>query len=272
MNNVIRMGILGIVVFGAGAAIVARGRPEPPAPAPRTVVLAELFTSEGCSSCPPADALLRRLVADQPIEGVEIVALGSHVDYWDRLGWRDPFSSPVFSDRQESYSAHVFRLSSIYTPQLVVDGSLESVGSDEAAVRRNILAAARTPRAIVQVTADAATRTTVQIAVGVDVPEQVKRTGPADVLVAVTEDGLTSHVQRGENGGRTLLHSAVVRQLKMTAPLGAADRRASGTLVIPLDQSWTPAHLRFVAFVQEQASRRIIGAAAITVASRPSAY
>ena len=103
-------------------------------------------------------------------------------------------------------------------------------------------------------------------------PEQLTRTGPADVLVAVTEDGLASHVQRGENGGRTLLHSAVVHRLKMTAALGAADRRASRTVVIPLDQSWTLAHLRFVAFVQEQTSRRIIGASATTLASRAPAY
>ena len=95
----------------------------------RVVVIAELFTSEGCSSCPPADNLLRRLLAAQPIDGVEVVALGNHVDYWDRLGWRDSFSSRLFSDRQAAYDSAVFRLKAPYTPQLVVDGATESVAA-----------------------------------------------------------------------------------------------------------------------------------------------
>lgn len=266
MNTLVRVGILAAAVIGAGAAIVARRWPGPADPAPRAVVLAELFTSEGCSSCPPADALLRRLVADQPIEGVEIVALGSHVDYWDRLGWRDPFSSPVFSGRQETYSASVFRLSSTYTPQLVVDGNLESVGSDEAAVRRNIRKAAGQPKATVEITATPTDQATIELEVRVGVTDRVPRTGPADVLVAVTEDGLESHVQRGENGGRTLLHSAVVRVLKTVARLGLEDQAASTSVAVPLDHTWRLPHLRFVAFVQEQTSHRVIGAAATMVA------
>src|SRR5579863_4698052 len=117
----------------------------------RTIVVAELFTSEGCSSCPPADEVLSQLMRLQTIQGVEVLALGEHVDYWDRLGWRDPFSSAAFTARQSEYEAHVFHTSSIYTPQLVVDGQLERVGSDFDAVQRAIRKAAQAPKAAVGV-------------------------------------------------------------------------------------------------------------------------
>ena len=106
-------------------------------------VLVELFTSEGCSSCPPADAFLARLVNERA-SGIRVVALSEHVDYWDDLGWRDRFSSPVFTRRQEAY-AHRLRLSAVYTPQLVVAGRIDALGSDERAARSAIAAAAREP-------------------------------------------------------------------------------------------------------------------------------
>jgi hypothetical protein len=106
-----------------------------PASTPSTVVIAELFTSEGCSSCPPADTLARQLADAQPFDGAHLIVLEEHVDYWDRLGWRDPFSSPQFTKRQTEYNDRVFRSNAIYTPQLVVDGVRECVGSDRSAIR-----------------------------------------------------------------------------------------------------------------------------------------
>lgn len=230
---------------------------------PRTVVVAELFTSEGCSSCPAADDLLREWLATQPVSGVEIVGLSEHVDYWDRLGWRDPFSSSMFSARQSAYDAAVFRSHRVYTPQLVVDGRLEAIGSDGAAVRRAVLEAARQPKVDVEVSASAEGPDRVQVRVHLRVPPDVVRHGPADVVLAVTEDGLATKVVRGENGGRTLRHAAVTRTL---TTIGVVDASAGDSTLhgaVPLSAGWSRSNVRLVALVQERDSRRILGASTV---------
>ena len=228
--------------------------------AARTMVIAELFTSEGCSSCPPADALLRQLLRTQPIEGVEIVGLGSHVDYWDNLGWRDPFSSPVFSQRQSSYGAAVFRSRQIYTPQLVVDGALECLASDPTAVRRTILEAAQALKGTMSVIVAPVSGPSAAITIHGRLPSALRRTGNADVVVAVTQDGLVTRVQRGENQGRTLTHSAVVRSLASIGHLGPQQSDVNLSTTLRLDPGWESVALRVVVFVQDAASRRIIAA------------
>jgi len=137
-----------VVAMACATAVSARTTPSTVTAndTPRVAVLAELFTSEGCSSCPPADDLLRQLLREQPVAGVEVIAISEHVDYWNRLGWRDPFSSSQFSDRQSEY-ARSFGDGQIYTPQLVIDGSAAVVGNDAAAVRQALVQAVKAPRA-----------------------------------------------------------------------------------------------------------------------------
>src|SRR5258708_30693112 len=122
------------LLFAVALAIASGGLQAGPPPTP---VIVELFTSEGCSDCPPADVLLEKLIATQPIGGAEIIGLGQHVDYWDRLGWKDRFSSSALTNRQQLYQTR-FGTESIYTPQMVVDGRTEFVGSDASAARKAI--------------------------------------------------------------------------------------------------------------------------------------
>ena len=233
-------------------------------PSARALVIAELFTSEGCSSCPPADEVLRQLVEQQPIAGVELVALGEHVDYWDNLGWRDPFSSALMTQRQSQY-ARLSLSRSIYTPQLVVDGRYESVASEIAEVRKALVAAAKLPRVHVAVSGALPPLPPLpddgrlELRVRVDVPPALASHDDADVMVAVTEDHLVSSVIRGENKGRTLRHTGVVRAITSIGELKRHELTFSADLPIQISSGWKRGDLRAVAFVQERVSRIILG-------------
>jgi len=178
-------------------------------------VLAELFTSEGCSSCPPADRLLERLDRMQPVAGARVIVLSEHVDYWNQLGWRDPFSAPAFSRRQEQYSRVLG--CEVATPQLVVDGRFPVIGSDAAAVEKAIARAAARDKAPVRIAE--ARREGGEAAVRLSIPALAK--GRAEVWVAAADEADRSSVERGENAGRTLTHVAVVRAL---TKVGKVDR------------------------------------------------
>jgi hypothetical protein len=211
----------------------------------RVPVLLELFTSEGCSSCPAADVLLARLVRDQPVQGVEILGLSEHVDYWDSLGWKDPYSSPVFTERQQLYASRL-RRGGIYTPQAVIDGRAELVGSDEAAARAAAAAAAAQPHGSLS-----ARRAGNVLHLEAKLPPH----SGAEVLLAWIDDPPAAQVTRGENAGRTLSHVRVVRELRR---VGRAEQSAwSGEV----DLDARAARLRLVAFVQERFSGRVLASA-----------
>lgn len=231
----------------------------PPEAAPKTTVLVELFTSEGCSSCPPADALLARFLKEQPLPDVDIVPLSLHVDYWDHQGWKDPFSSKAFTTRQGDYSK-VFGADKIYTPQLVVDGRDELNGSDEAAARRVLTAAAARPHLPLKI--DARARGT-SVRLSIDLPAAPAGAEPIDVLVALTEDDLTTVVRRGENGGRTLSHVAVVRTLQSLGSLERETFVADGQL--KLEPAWKVGSMRAVAWLQGRRTRHVYGTAAASL-------
>ncbi len=228
---------------------------RPAVPPARSAVLVELFTSEGCSSCPPADALLASLLQEQPIANAEIVAFELHVDYWDRLGWKDPFCSRAFTNRQESY-ARSFGGTEVYTPQMVVDGREHLVGSDRAEATKAIGAAAareHLPLAVSTRVAGESLRMTI------DLPAAPRGGEPVDVFAAVIERELTSVVARGENGGRTLKHAAVVRKIQTLGSLEPQPFVAEGQWKI--ERSWIPRNLHAVAWLQGRKTNQVYGAA-----------
>jgi hypothetical protein len=223
--------------------------------AERTPVLVELFTSEGCSSCPQADEALADLARAQPVAGAEIVPLELHVDYWNSLGWADPFSRPEATARQERYAAATQAPgyeAQLFTPQMVVDGTRSFVGNRELAVQAVTQAVAQMKRSV-----HAALRA---VPGGVDVALQVAPgEGPVSLWLALTESGLSSRVTRGENQGRTLLHAPVVRTLEQVAAV--PPQGWTGTVRLPIAQAWRRDGLRVVAFAQEHGTGRVVAVA-----------
>jgi len=243
------------VVFCCFAASAA-DRPVP--------VIVELFTSEGCSSCPMADRLLARLEQTQPIAGAQVIALEEHVDYWNQLGWADPFSSPQYRARQNDYGK-AFKASDIYTPQMVVNGQSAFVGSDAGRAYHEIEAAVQNSSTNVELVARPSSRDDDLIDLSVAVTNaKPGKWRDSNVYLAVTEKNLSMFVPRGENSGRTLRHSSVTRSFGVIGrinPQGANGGQLVSTLRLP--REWKRDNLRAVVFVQERDSFRITGANAV---------
>jgi len=233
----------------------------------RTPVVVELFTSEGCSSCPPADNLLIRMAEQQPIENAEVIALEEHVDYWNELGWVDPFSSSEWTARQQVY-AGVLGNGNAYTPQMVVDGKTEFVGSQSRKAWQAVQQAASQQKAPVTLRlASSPDASTESLSVTIDKLPEIGHRDTAEVWLAITETGLHSAVKRGENAGEDLHHAAVVRSIRKIGEAKAGDQTSfSGDATVTLRTQWKRENLHAVVFVQEKKSRRILGAAAVPVA------
>jgi hypothetical protein len=235
MRKTFAIAALLCLVFGLGAAKAGQ-RP----------IVVELFTSEGCSSCPPADALLAQLA-----ERSDLLALSFHIDYWDRLGWKDPFSSAAATARQERY-ARLLGLATVYTPQIVVDGRFDAVGSKATAVAGAIAAAQRDPAGASMTLSliDGAAR----IALGA-----AAETSPASVLLIGFDRRAVSSVARGENAGRTLAHADVVRGFERVGAYAGAP------VTIEVRPPWPAERLAALAQAEDG---RIIAAAILEAPAR----
>ncbi len=218
-----------------------------------TPVLVELFTSEGCSDCPPADNLLARLDAEQPIVGAHVIALSEHVTYWNHDGWHDPFSLLQMDERQAHY-AEQFRLDSSYTPQAVIDGAEQVVGNDTKHMVQAVVDEARLPSQTLAITQAALDKGSVHFTV------QAPGSEGKRLYAAMAQDVSRSEVTRGENAGRTLHHVAVVREMKeFKADFG--DGRALSLSAGNLDHHPGAGAMRLVVFLEDPRSGRVVGAA-----------
>jgi hypothetical protein len=220
-------------------------------------ILVELFTSEGCSTCPPADLVLEQM-DKQPIPGAQLIVLSEHVDYWDHDGWKDPYSSSSSTDRQNEY-VHAFGLKTAYTPQIFVDGSSEMHLNDPGQVEQvfqKALSAPKTAVRIASLTVDTETSTVVRGRIKVGENSEKK----ANVYVVIALDHVESQVMRGENGGKHLTHVAVVQELKKIAKLEKGNS-LDQEFELKLKPGTDPANVRIIAFVQEPGPGRVLGAA-----------
>ena len=225
----------------------------PPRTFAQTPVIVELFTSEGCSDCPSADALITQLSNQRNSGKTELILLEEHVDYWNSSGWFDRFSSSDFTDRQNRYVKQ-FHLATAYTPQMVVDGKFQGVGNSVSGVRSMLMEASSNLKSS---TVSLRFVSPGKLAVTVDDSTH----GRQKVFLAVTEDNLTTNVHGGENGGRVLTHSSVVRNLKSLG--NTSDGKFETTVDLPAKSDWKKQDLRAAVIVQDPSSGLILGAASI---------
>jgi hypothetical protein len=224
-----------------------------------TPILIELFTSEGCSSCPPADAWLQRLDAAQPIPGAQAIVLSEHVDYWNHDGWKDPFSSPLLTERQNEY-ARSLGLSSPYTPQLIVNGKNELQLTDTEQVSKVLLHAAKAspvPITIAAISVGAASPSSLRALIVADGTAQKHS---ADIFAVLALDHAESQVLHGENGGRHLTHVAVAQDVVKIGRLEKG-KTFTGDYQARLKPGQDPNKLRLVVFIQDSGPGEVLGAA-----------
>lgn len=247
------LAVVGLAILqlpnSAGANVGDKNRDNGP-------IVVELFTSEGCSSCPPADALLQQIDGKQTRTGRRIIGISEHVTYWNHLGWSDPFSNDAYTQRQEEYRKR-FHLESVYTPQMVIDGEVELVGSDHGALQRELEQARKPQPSTVEISAVIPREDVVEVDYSLTGTLPV---GGADLVAVVADDEVRSNVARGENSGRVLTHVAVARSITRLAATGSPHDEV---LQISIPRSASPAQKqsrRLILFVQAKGQGRVLGA------------
>lgn len=253
------VGVTAVAAYGLGIFGRAVAVSDPMAGADGAPVVLELFTSQGCSSCPPADALLSEIGAAS--KGV--VPLAYHVDYWNHLGWSDPFSSHEFSKRQSAY-ARALEVGGDYTPQAVIGGASQCVGSDSRSISRAIDAArlaASLGRVNLHASFSGESPPKLWIRLGAQ-SWKGSGAGTREVMVAIFENGLVTKIGGGENGGRQITYDYTVRRLMPAVKLDSAhDGFEEKQLTVDLDPSWSIDHLGAAAFIQDTESLQIFAGA-----------
>ena len=218
---------------------------------PAGFAVVELFTSEGCSSCPPADRVLGELDR-RHTQGEPILCLGFHVDYWDKLGWKDEFSQPEATARQSAYVRR-FKLKEVYTPQMVVNGATEFLGSNRRAADEAVKAALKSPSKHVLTLLPEAGETTSQVEVRFRAEGE---TAEYFVLAALVQKQDTNQVLQGENAGTRLAHVRIVR----TFGVAAIDDARGGTVVLTIPEGLKPSELEIVGLIQHRETGLIVAA------------
>ena len=217
----------------------------------RTAALVELYTSEGCSSCPPADRQLARL-REALDPGAQAVPLALHVGYWDYIGWKDPYAQPSFAARQE-WLVHANRQRTLYTPQFFVSGA--ELRAARTSLREAVRRVNETPAAAeIRVSAAAASKETLRLSAQASAASRA----PLELYVALSESALVSKVVRGENAGVTLEHDHVARH--WIGPVRFTGDGARVERDVRLPAAWNRSHLELAAFVQEPDTGRVLQA------------
>ncbi len=214
------------------------------------ITVLELFTSQGCSSCPPADKLLVKTILQATAQNKKIYALSFHVDYWNRLGWTDPFSSKQFTARQQDY-VNTFNLNGAYTPQMVVNGTYEFTGSDKTALDKYIAATQNTKAETKFITLEATMLSTNKIEVKYTLEGNIALNNINIALVSTKE--ITS-IKTGENEGATLVNENIVRSFSTKKAM------QNDSIIIDLKNTILPSKMNIIAYVQNGNSK-IVGAA-----------
>ncbi len=256
----ISAGLISLVFFLGVACFVLEayaGRTNHETSTSAAPVLVELFTSEGCSSCPPADNYVRNVDGAQPYRGAHLIVLSEHVDYWDQDGWKDPFSSHSFTDRQTEY-VRALRLATPYTPQIIIDGTTILKGSPQQ-IAQLFAKAASEPKVPVHISSVTLGPQPDVMRAHIDADGSAAK-HPADIFVAVALDHAESQVLKGENGGKLLAYVAVVQEMKKVGKLNKG-KTFSEDVQLKLQSPPDPKNLRVVAFVQESGPGEVLGAA-----------
>ncbi len=254
-----------ITIGLASAASMRQGQDASVGITAKTPVLLELFTSEGCSSCPPADALLQQLDATQPVPGAQLIVLSEHVDYWDHEGWKDLYSSAWATERQNEYVRQL-RLQTPYTPQFVVDGTSEFGMGKEILARQAFEKAVASPKVSIDIGSPKLESKPVSVLHMRIYVDGTSERHNAEIYVAVALDHAASQVSRGENSGKRLTHVAVAEELKRVGKLERG-RKFERDVDLKLKPDLSSNDVRIVVFVQEPGPGKIVGVAARKIAS-----